>query len=251
MITARKLYEELSVLIPSELSEEWDNDGLMCMPDGEREIKKVLIALDITDKTLEYAEINGFDAIISHHPLIFKPIKAVNDQNNVAEKVIRLIKAGIAAMSFHTRFDSLDGGVNSLICSVLGLENVTKEGICRAGELKEAIPFDLFAQKVKKTLGSPFIACIDGSCDVKRVTVLGGDGKDDAFDFMASDSDTYVTGSLSYNIMCDLAESGKNVIAAGHFYTENPSCAMLSELVKGISADIETEIYNSNPIKYI
>lgn len=251
MITAKQLYNYLSNAIPKELSCEWDNDGLMCEADGLRAIKKVLIALDITDKTISYAKYKDCDVIVSHHPLIFRPLSALNDGNPVSKKAVELIKSNISAMSFHTRLDAVSGGVNDVLAGVLGLLKVETFDIGRIGELPKPIEFEKFASEVKSALGCPAIAFVGGEKDVKKVVVLGGDGKDLAGDFLSSDADTYITGSLSYNVMCDLAESGKNVIAAGHFYTENPVCGMLKAMIEKLSDEIECEIFDSNPIKYI
>ncbi len=251
MITAKQLYDHLATAIPRELSCEWDNDGLMCEGEGNRIIKKVLVSLDITDRTVEYAKYKECDVIVSHHPLIFRPISALNDENQVSKKAIDLIKNNITAMSFHTRLDAVEGGVNDVLAKKMGLINIKNFDIGRIGELPISVGFAEFASQLKRSLGCPAIAFVGGETDVKKVALLGGDGKDMVGEFLKSDADTYVTGTLSYNIMCDLAESGKNVIVAGHFYTENLVCGKLKAMIESFSDEIECEIFNSNPIKYI
>ena len=121
-MTVKELYEILSARIPESLSEEWDNDGLMCAPDGTREVSRVLLALDVTEELVDYAIEQGFDLIVSHHPLIFKPVSAINEQNHVARKLIKLIENEIAVFSFHTRADKVKGGVNDRLAELLGIE---------------------------------------------------------------------------------------------------------------------------------
>ena len=93
-MTVRELYAFLNRKIPSALSCDWDNDGLMCCPDGSREVKRVLVALDATGAVVDKAVSEGFDLILTHHPFIFKGIRAIEDESAVAAKAIELIKAG-------------------------------------------------------------------------------------------------------------------------------------------------------------
>ena len=111
-MNARELYFRLSEMIPPSLSCEWDNDGLM-VEASDKEIKKVLVTLDITEKTADHAIKNGYDCIISHHPLIFHPLKALSLDSVSALRAIKLLKHGVSAMSFHTRLDALDGGIHA------------------------------------------------------------------------------------------------------------------------------------------
>ncbi|MBR4872828.1 MAG: Nif3-like dinuclear metal center hexameric protein, partial [Clostridia bacterium] len=127
-MTVSELYRFLENKIPKSLSCEWDNDGLMCCPDPAREVKKVLFALDITEAVVEMAIEKGCDVILSHHPLVFRPVKALTTEGGVPRKLIRLVQNGISAMSFHTRLDAVCGGVNDILAATLGLENVSAFG---------------------------------------------------------------------------------------------------------------------------
>ena len=96
MITTGELYSYFDRKIPRALSCDWDNDGLMVCADSTREVKKAIFALDVTDAVADYAIAGGYDLIISHHPLIFSPLKAVNTENPVCARALRLIAAGIS-----------------------------------------------------------------------------------------------------------------------------------------------------------
>ncbi|MGN1047618.1 MAG: Nif3-like dinuclear metal center hexameric protein [Eubacteriales bacterium] len=253
-MTAYELYTALCGKIPASLSCEWDNDGLMCCPEPDKKINKALIALDITEKVTDYAVREGFDAIISHHPLIFHKLSALEPSSSVARKVIKLTKHNICAMSFHTRLDAADGGVNDVLASVLRLENVRafgpeNERIGRIGTLCEPMDPDDFCKMLREGLGSPAVLAALCGRKVHRVAVLGGDGKDFADAAVSEGADTYISGRISYNVMTEAPEIGINMIEAGHFFTENPVCYALSDMVKSISPDIETKIINSNEIR--
>ena len=255
-MTVMELYRALDAAIPRSLSCDWDNDGLMCCPLPEKHVERVLIALDITEEVVHDAIEGGFDVILSHHPIIFKGLKAVEPDNAVARKIMTLIRNGIAAMSFHTRLDALTGGVNDVLAERLGLKNTTPFGvdavpIGRVGELPQEMTLDAFAELVKSALHVPTVSVADAHRPVRRVAVLGGSGSDDVGAAVAAGADTYVSGNLKYNQMVDAPDEGINLIEAGHFYTEQPICYRLSDMVKALDGDIEVRVTWSCRIRMI
>ena len=251
-MTVKQLYDKMTERIPEELREEWDNDGIMCCADLSREVNNVLIALDITEEIVDYAIGRNFDLIISHHPLIFKPISLVTEENHIARKVIKLISTGVSVFSFHTRADKVSGGVNDLLANILGLSSVTpfgEGGMGRIGTLDEELSLDEFADLVKLGLSADAIRVSDAYTPVKRVAVLGGDGKDFVNDAIKAGADTYVSGRISYNVMEEASERAINLIEAGHYYTEYPITEFFSELVSSIDGNAYIEIADSNMIK--
>ncbi len=258
-MTVRELYAKLNERIPAELSCEWDNDGLMCCPDGERIVTRVLVALDITSKTVDRAIEGGFDCIISHHPFIFKGLKSINEGAGVSDKAIKLIANKISAMSFHTRLDAAEGGVNDTLCRLLGIGDIVpiyEEDIPlgRVGNIDAPISARDFALRVKSVLGAPFVLLSDSGREVRRVAVLGGGGKDLVGAARASGADTFLAGRLDYHPMTDEGDNGKNAInllEAGHFYTEQPICAELVKIIGQIAPEIECEMFWSNIIEVI
>ena len=247
-MTVNELYAKLNELIPSCLSCEWDNDGLMCSSDGEREVKKALVCLDVTRDAVRKAIDEGFDVIISHHPFIFKGLKSVTENDFIPQKVIELIRAEISVMSFHTRLDAVSGGVNDRLASLLGIENVVSfgEGIGRIGELDEESDAVSFAKKVKDLLGAPTVFLADSGKKIKRVAVLGGSGDDFISEAIALGADAYVSGELGHHPMTDAPDMNITLIEAGHFYTEQPVCEVLREMIKEIDGSVACEMYNSN-----
>ena len=258
-MTVRELYAVLNEKIPKALSCEGDNDGLMCCPNGKREVRKALITLDVTSEAIEYAIQGNYDVILSHHPLIFRGLKSVDDEGAVCAKVLKLIENGISVMSFHTRLDALDGGVNDTLCDLLGLNKVEymmDEGIPlgRIGELEVSLQAEAFAKAVKNTLSCPFILLSNAGVPVKRVAVLGGSGKNYIELARAYGADTFVSGRLDYHPMADEHDqniSPMNLIEAGHFYTEYPVCRTLAKMLNDIDAEIKSEIYFNNKIKVV
>ena len=255
-MTVMELYKALDAAIPRALSCEWDNDGLMCCPDPNKQVERVLIALDITEEVVDDAIEGGFDVILSHHPIIFKGLRTVEPSNAVARKTIKLIQNGIAAISFHTRLDALTGGVNDVLAARLELQNTEPFGvdpipIGRVGELEYPMSLEDFAERVKLALHVPAVSVADAHRTVHRVAVLGGSGSDDVAAAMAAGADTYVSGKLKYNQMVDAPDEGINLIEAGHFYTEQPICYHLADMVKEFDSEIETRVTWSCRIRTI
>ena len=253
-MTVAELYGKFCEYIPEELRCEWDNDGIMVCPDLHTEVRSVLVSLDVTEETVDYAIERGFDLIISHHPLIFRPISQLTEENHISRKVIKLIANGISVFSFHTRADRVKGGVNDKLAELLGLTGVTsfgEDGLGRVGDLSQEYELEVFANALKLTLEADTVRVSDGYNIVKRVAVVGGDGKDFVSDAIKSGADTYVSGRLSYNVMEEAAELGINLIEAGHYFTEFPITDYFSELISKFDSDIYVEIVDSNMIKTV
>lgn len=255
----RELYRELDARIPRSLSCEWDNDGLMCCPNGDNAVNKVLVALDVTGDVVEYAKREGYDVIISHHPFIYKGLKAVDDEGYISAKLISLIESGISVMSFHTRLDAVEGGVNDKLCSLFGLSDVEplyEDGIPlgRIGTLPQSISAEDFAKQVKNTLNAPFALLSDSGLKASRVALVGGNGGSFISLARKSGADTFVSGRLDYHSMTDAPDfksAPMNLIEVGHFYTEHPVCEVLKDMVHNIAPDVVCDIYFSNVIKAI
>ncbi len=253
-MTVKELYGVFEERIPAMLREEWDNDGLMCCPDSFAEVRRVFVTLDVTEEIVDYAIERGVDLIVSHHPLIFKPISEVNEDVHVGRKLIKLISNGISVFSFHTRADKASGGVNDLFADRLGISETMPFGegmMGRLGELDEEMTLEDFAFKVKQLLGSDSVSYADGYNTVKRVALLGGDGKSFVKDAIAVGADTFVSGALSYNVMEEAGEMGINLIEAGHYFTESYVTELFTDIITRADPDIYVEAVDSNMIKII
>ena len=254
-MTVNELYSALEKRIPQELSCDWDNDGLMCCPDREKTVSRVLVALDVTAAVAEQAIQNGYDLIVSHHPLVFRPLRAVATGEAVADRVIRLLLAGVSVMSFHTRLDAVEGGVNDVLASRLGLSDVTAFGqngetIGRIGTVEPPVSLEDFARCVKEA-GAEYVQFSDAGLSVHRVALLGGGGADDAEAARAAGADTYLTGELKHHQLTEAPERGMNLIMGGHFYTENPVCERLVQMLLEIDPALTVDVCNSNPVRFI
>ena len=255
----RELYNELDARMPRSLSCEWDNDGLMCCPDSDKVVKKALIALDVTGAVVDYAKKEGYDVIISHHPFIFNGLKSIDDTGYVTSKVLKVIESKIAVMSFHTRLDAVNGGVNDKLCELFGLydiEVIMTDGspIGRIGTLTEKMSAEDFAKKVKEILGAPFVNLAEAGVETSRVALVGGGGGSFISAARDAGADTYVSGDIGYHALTDAPDfknAPLNLIEVGHFYSEHPVCEVLKNMIGEIAPDVACDVYYSNVIKAI
>ena len=255
-MNVKTLHDELTKRWPKTLSAAWDNDGIMASPDTAAEVKRVLVALDATHAVIRYAVENGFDTVITHHPMIFKGAKNVTTATLTGRRIVDSLTGVVAVLSFHTRLDAAEGGVNDAICRALGFapcESFGDDEMPTLGRIAEipAMTVGELAELVKTKLGCTAVRVNgDGSQTVTRVALCGGDGKDFVYPALASGCQAYITGDAGYNMAEDAAEDGLVTIEAGHYHSENPVCRVIAEAVHELTG-IDAEFYDSCGYKVI
>lgn len=232
-MTVEQLIKVLDERFPKTLSEPWDNDGCDVIPDKNAEVTRALAVLDCTSVAIDIAKKHGCNVIVTHHPLVFKPLASVVDDDSVGKRVIECIKNGIAVISFHTRLDIIEGGVNDTLAGYIGIKN-TESFIPygRIGDVEKQT-FVEFAEKVAKALklNVNTLPMVKANDTVSRVAVVSGCGKDEIGAALNAGADTFVTGEVMHNHMIDCKELGLNLICATHYATERIIVPMLSETV--------------------
>lgn len=253
MTTVKNISDFINSIAPYDTQCEWDNCGIL-VGDKDKEVKKIGFTLDLTSEVLKDAKEKGVDLIITHHPIIFRPVKKFLKGNLAYD----LALSGISAISAHTCFDCADGGVNDILCELLGIINAEgvpdeecKIPMARIGEIEPMKSVD-FAKKVADALGT---ACrvADGENIIKRVAVCGGAGADD-FLFASAEmgADAIVTGEIKHHIFLAAKELGITAIQAGHYETENPAVSALMKYIENEFKDVECLLLKqSSPTKII
>ena len=225
-MTIHDIYAFLHNRAPFDTAEGWDNPGML-VGDPHRAVNRVLVALDATAGAVDTAVAVGADLIVTHHPVIFAPLKRLT-----ADSIpYRLAAAGIDLIAAHTNLDKAEGGVNDTLAARLGLTDVTvaADEYTRIGTLPEPMSARDFAAHAAAVLDTA--VRYSGEKTVRTVAVCGGSGGD----FMlrcTHAADAYVTGEVRHHEW--LAAADKiNVIEAGHYATEVPVvdtlCAWLTE----------------------
>lgn len=262
MTKVKEVYELLNEKYPYCIQEDYDNSGIMA--DFGREIDKIVVSLDITNSVVDYAASQGAQLIVSHHPIIFRPIRSISFHTPLQ----RLAAAGISAVSAHTNFDIADGGVNDALASRLDLQNVQpvfkvsekpvngatrKNYIGRAGDLpREMTPGELAAFVGERLRGIPTMEYVDGGRPVRRVAVGGGACGEFIFECAENGIDAFVTGECKHHELLYAKDNGITMMAAGHYATENVALVALAQTLQEGFPDVQVEITRvDDPISFV
>ena len=232
MTTAHDIERSLYDWAPRELAMAWDNVGLL-VGDPAQEVRRILVALDITQGVAEEAVSLGAQMIVSHHPVMncaWHEVQTLRADDAQGRLLRYLVRHGLAACCMHTNLDAAAGGVNEVLAQKLGLSDLkmlTEEKIGRIGTLKCEIPLVEFTHSVIELLGCNGLRYVDAGRPVHRVAVGGGACGCYIPQAIAAGCDTFVTSDLKYNDFLDT--EGLNLIDAGHFPTENVVCPALQD----------------------
>ena len=244
MTTVNDILNYIETLAPRELKMDWDNVGLNC---GSRNasVSKILVALDPFEHVCAEAADWGADLLVTHHPLIFRPIPMVTDDAAITRGLMELIRHNISHICAHTNLDCAPGGVNDALAAALGLENAEPlgayGGMMRCGEVPEQ-SLEAFLAHVKDKLHCDGLRYCDGGKPVRKVAVGGGSCSDGLYDAILAGCDTFVTSDVKYNGFWDAKEQGLSLIDAGHFHTENPVVVVLAAKLAAQFPEIEVKI---------
>ena len=244
MTTVQQIYEEMQRIAPLALAESWDNPGLLVDCGGE--VSRGLVTLDITPEVVEEAARKGCGLIVSHHPVIFSPLKKLSGQ----DVAFQLVKNGISAICMHTNLDAAEGGVNEVLAGIFGMREMEAfaEGCGRVGSI-EPITVPELAKKAQKELASRCNQPSDGPAVqikfadtgkvVRRLAVISGAGGSLFEDAIARGADCLLTGEANHHHAIDAKRLGLSLIAAGHYATEFPVTAAVAEKLRTAFPELE------------
>ncbi|MBQ1526749.1 MAG: Nif3-like dinuclear metal center hexameric protein [Lachnospiraceae bacterium] len=226
---SQNLIELLEELSPLEYALEWDNCGLLCGR-RDKEVNRVYIALDATDEVVNRAASMGADMLITHHPLIFKPVKRVNTDDFCGRRLIRLIKSDISYYAMHTNFDIC--GMADAAAESLGLRNTDildvtftkdgqREGIGRTGRLPRIMSLLECCEYVKERFSVEHVRIYgDPDTNLEFAAVCPGSGKSEIKKAISAGADVFITGDIEYHEGIDAIAAGIAIIDAGHYGIE-------------------------------
>lgn len=245
----------LDNLAPPFLAEEWDNCGLQ-LGDPAWSVTKIWVALDPTLQVVEAACAQKVDLLITHHPLIFKPLKSIEFQTPLGAILNLATRKNLAIFAAHTNLDSAAGGLNDLLARRIGLKDLKplvagkeikryqydnyplisrepRPGIGRVGYLGTAMDLKSFARMIKKEMGLKRLKFAgDPHLSIKKAAVCTGSGSSLLADFFASGAQAYISGDMRYHDARDVEAAKLGVIDIGHFSSE---CFIATELAARLS----------------
>ncbi len=224
----------LDAQVPYATKMDFDNVGLLA-GEPEREVQRVLCALDITDEVIREAAEIGAELIVSHHPLIFHALKSVRSDDLVGRKILTMAKQNISAICMHTNLDAASGGVNDALIAALGVQDAFPLGgegaMPRIGKLPVAMEFSEFLRSTKAALNANGLRYVDSGRSVSVVGCCGGSGGDFLEEALEAGCDVFVTADVKHDRFLAAKEYGISLIDGGHFSTENVVVPVLQQLV--------------------
>ena len=231
MPTVREIEQALFRLAPKEGALDWDNVGQL-LGDPDREIRRVLVALDITEAVADEAIAQGCQLIVSHHPVMnckWLPVQSVRQDTPQGHLLLKILKNDLSAICMHTNLDAAEGGVNDTLAALLGLRDtaVFADGCGRIGTVDPTTAAAL-ARLCAEKLGA-HVQYVEAARPVVRVAEVSGAGGSYWQEALALGADCLVTGEASHHAACDARRCGLGLVVAGHWGTEHPIAAVLAE----------------------
>lgn len=233
MVLCKDIIKELDRLAPPSAACDWDNPGLLAGR-AEKEVNRILVAVDVTAQVVQQAVREHADMIITHHPLVFRALKQINDQHFISRRIVNLIQADISYFAMHTNFDCASGCMADLAAKRIGLQNaepleVTGEldgeviGIGKVGTLEASMTLTELAEKVKEAFELPFVL-VYGEEQVtgrlSRAAISPGSGGSMIKHGLKSGAEVLITGDIGHHDAQDAQENHMAVIDAGHYGLE-------------------------------
>lgn len=242
----------LEVIAPAALAQEYDNVGLLI--GTEREINRVLVALDCSLPVAEEAVREDVDLVLTHHPLFFHGVKRISPTDPETAAAYRLIRHGIGMFAAHTNLDAAKGGVNDALAEALGIEGsrpLTGDGLGRVGLLPGPTPLSEFVRECEQVFGIAVRYAGDPNRMIRRVGLCGGAGGEFAAAAADMGCDVYLTGEMKHHEAIDALARGIALIEAGHYQTEAVVLEPLIERLQNAERWI-THLQNPvNSVQYI
>lgn len=255
MIT-QDIMNDLEIFYPKKLAEEWDNVGLL-LGDSQKDIKKIQLSIDATEKSIDNAIENSVDMIITHHPFIFKGIKSIDYSTVMGRKIQKAIKNDINIISLHTNLDSAVDGLNEYILSVLGIETSkildknplnTDCGIGRIYKLKTEESLEDYIKFIKEKLGIENIRVVTNDIQkkIKKIALVNGSGMSYWRKAKKLGVDLFITGDVGYHEALEALENDFSIVDIGHFEAEKHFSTLLKRYFE--KKGIDVIIYNDGPV---
>ena len=254
-----EIYTYIDSFAPFSTQEKWDNSGLLT-GSMNKKVSKVLVTLDITNEVADEAAEIGAELIIAHHPVIFKPLYSLSEN----EPSCKLLQSGISAICVHTPYDVAEGGMSDILMELTGFEktegileitgqNYKTYGFGTIGIASQEYQVDELAKKLKNVLGCTVVRYTDGGKPIKKAAFCTGSGGNLIIAALNQGADAYITSEVKHDQWLLAKQRGISVFDCGHFHTENIGMTRLCKMLAADFSNIEfvmSEV-NKDPVKYV
>ena len=250
----RDIMKVIEATYPKHAALEWDNVGLL-VGRTEKEVKKIYVALDATDEVIEQAVAANADMLITHHPLLFSPLKKITDEHFIGGRVVKLLQHDISYYAMHTNYDVC--GMADISAAILGLDGAetlevtdkeSMEGIGKVGDFSGPMSLQSCGEFIKEKFQLDSVKVFgDLSSTVQRVAICPGSGKGMTELALEKNADVLVTGDIGHHEGSDAVAQGLAIIDAGHYGLEH---IFIEDMANYLRKNIEGIVVETHEITH-
>jgi dinuclear metal center YbgI/SA1388 family protein len=261
----RNILDLLEEIAPARLAEPWDNPGLQ-VGSYSQKIKKIFVGLDATPESLQSTYKRNAQLLLTHHPLIFKPISRFDIDTFPGNIILEAGKRGISIVAAHTNLDVAREGINYILADLLGLQRVEVlqemngfegAGLGRIGDLRKSNTLSEVLKKLKGILGAEKLRVVGrADLNISRIAVVGGSGASLLSLASQKGADMLLTGDVGYHHAMEAESLGIVLIDGGHFHTEKAAFRIfakrLEKMIRDRGWDSKVEVNDDeyDPVRY-
>ena len=241
MLTVQQVFDFINARAPFETQLAFDNAGLL-LGHPDNEVSGIHFALDVTNAVIDEAIAHGANLIVTHHPMMFSPIKRLVETNYEAKLLCRLIRANISLIAAHTNLDQAPGGCNDALAQAIGLTDIQGEGFVRVGTLPQPMSAADLAAHISAALGDAVRVMGNPSAVVEKVGMCSGSGADEWPAAAAMGAQAFLTGEVKHHIALEAADAGVVLLEAGHHATEIPGIFALADALQNSDLVVQYKV---------
>lgn len=262
-MTIKELTVKLEERYPLCKAESWDNSGLQ-VGRGQKEVKKVFLALDATDEVIEEAAAWEADLLLTHHPLTLSGVRQVQEESLTGHKIYALIRHDICHYAMHTNYDVVEMGEaagrrmelqNMEVLEVTGMDeqNGRPEGIGSVGNLSRPVTVKECARRIKEIFELDTVKIFgDLNQMVERAAICPGSGKSMIGTAIQKGAQVMITGDIGHHDGIDAVDQGIVIIDAGHYGLEHIFIDRMEQYLKAQFPQLEIrKTQGGNPFQVI
>ena len=230
MLTVQNVYDFINARAPYDIQDPFDNSGLL-VGDPAAEVHAVHFAMDLTQRVIDEALAARADLIVTHHPIMFSPIKHLVATDYESRLVLQLVRSGVAMISAHTNLDKAPGGIDDVLAERIGLSHVTGEGYVRIGDLPHPMDAAELAAHVSRTLDT-VVRPMGTGRSITRVAVCSGAGGNEWPVAHGWGAQAFISGEIKHHDALAAVDAGLFCLEAGHHATEEPGIFALADALQ-------------------
>jgi dinuclear metal center YbgI/SA1388 family protein len=244
------LIEKFDAVAPEAIAQEWDNVGLL-VGDRAQDIRRVFIALDADEQAIAEAKAAGAQLLLTHHPMIFSPLKRINTDRFLGARVVELLRSGMSYYAMHTNFDAAQMGVlcaKRMELPIQGepplADELTYEGrtygIGVIGSYGSPIALGALAERVKEQFGLDYVKVFgDTGMKITRMAICPGSGKSTIDDAIEKGAQVLLTGDIDHHSGLDAKSQNLAIIDAGHYGLEHIFIEYMKNYIRENISEVE------------